>query len=399
MSSSFSPISLAINVGAESYQAHPDVLLGPATYEPRRSRVVMHETLHWWQHLGHGFLSFVAGEDWQRLQEFEATKKVPPTGPWRKEFVRKHPKLGFSALNLHEALTRFWDMHICGPVHLLRLEREEAKWTNDSVFERFDVLEQLGLIYTPDGGYTDKVYALAMEGAGGRYAAAYRLAFDPSESALAGILFPLAAHFAFQTSRPTDFFARFVHELRALVHTPLGFPSIEELWLDLYPRARMRTFGILKAEKEQLLFPITEIFEGPLKSHPGYAMALNVLEYLAAHAAEGKLGKRLRQELPRTSDDFLGVLVLDVLLATPGVPDHRSVLYQHLAPPLVCFSDGARWLLGIVREDAVDPPKEDRAYRIERFEKAAAVSEDLSTRWQAMVDARYAPITSSQPFC
>ena len=118
----FSRLSLVIDVADDWCEPNTLVLRHPAKHDPKRSRIVMHETLHWWQQLGHGFLTFFAAEDWQRLKEFETNGIIPSFGYYSNEFYYEYPYLGFNAFTLNEALTRFWDIHICGPIELLEME-------------------------------------------------------------------------------------------------------------------------------------------------------------------------------------------------------------------------------------------------------------------------------------
>ena len=50
----------------------------------------------------------------------------------RRQYVAKHPQLGFSVRTLHESLTRGWEIHICNPIGVLRLERESRLFTDEA---------------------------------------------------------------------------------------------------------------------------------------------------------------------------------------------------------------------------------------------------------------------------
>jgi hypothetical protein len=389
MGNAFSRISLVIDLAKDWYEPDTLVLREPAKYESLRSRMVMHETLHWWQQLGHGFMTWLAMEDWQRLTEFESTNTVPVPGPRIREFVRKNELLGFSPWTLNESLTRFWDMHICGPLDLLDTEQADKRFTDNQFWERYNALKRTGRLTGPDGtGYSDLAYALAMEGAGGRYARPYQLVIEKTSPKVAGIVFPIAAHFAFQTSRPADYFAQFVELLAPYVQTlPPG--DIEKLWVSFYFTARSLIFPVIKEANEQPLFPIIEIRESGLNSHPGYASGLNAMEYWTAQLPKSNLGKEISRRKPELPESFVGLLALDIFMATPGIPDHRGGLYQMFPPPVVRFADGQIWLLGDVHRRELHPEWNEIERGLPKWQKMAADALEIDKRWNKLLRARY----------
>lgn len=389
LGNTFSRISLVIDLDQDWYEPNTLVLRQPTKYEPSRSRIVMHETLHWWQQLGHGFMTWLAAEDWQRLTRFESTGTVPALGPRMREFVRKNKSLGFSAWTLNESLTRFWDMHICGPLELLELERADKRFTDKEFWKRYDTLRRTNRLAGPDGtGYSDLAYALAMEGAGGRYAGPYQFVIKKTSPKVAGIIFPIVVHFAFQTSRPTDYFAQFV-ELLVPSAQMLSPDDIETLWVDFYFTARSLIFPLIKKANEQPLFPIVEIKKSGLISHPGYARALNAMEYWTAQLPNSNPGKEISRRKPELQDSLVGLLALDIFLATPGVPDHRGGLYQMFPPPVVRFTDGQIWLLGDVHRRELHPEWNDLERGLPEWQKSAADTLKIDKRWNGLLCARY----------
>lgn len=389
MANAFSRISLLIDIAEDWYKPDTLVLRAPAKYEPSRSRIVMHETLHWWQQLGHGFMTWLATEDWRKLIGFESTGTVSAPGPRMREFVRKNELVGFSAWTLNESLTRFWDMHICGPLELLDMEKAERRFTNIVFWERYNKLRQSGRLTGSDGtGYSDLVYALAMEGAGGRYARTYQLVIEKTSPKVAGIVFPIAAHFAFQTSRPTDYFAQFV-ELLAPAAQKLPPDDIETLWVNFYFTARNLIFPVIKEANEQPLFPIVDIRESGLIEHPGYARALNAMEYWATKLPNSNPGKAISHRMPELQDSHVGLLALDIFLASPGVPDHRVGLYQMFPPPVVRFKDGQIWLLGDIHRRELHPEWNDEERGLPEWQQSATDSLEIDKRWNTLLQARY----------
>lgn len=349
----------------------------------------MHETLHWWQQLGHGFMTGLAAEEWKQLMEFETTGIVPPPGSRKCEFARKDEALGFSSSMLNEALTRYWDIHICGPLELLDFERADKHWTDERFWDEYDALRRSDSLTGPDGtGYSDLAYAFAMKGAGGRYARPYQLVVEATSPKIAGIVFPIAAHLAFQTSKPTRYFSEFVNLLAPHANMlPRG--SIESLWIEFYFTARTLIFPVIQKANEQPLFPAVEIRESRLNKHPGYAQALRDIEYWAIQQLHNSTpGKDISRRKPELEKKMVGLLALDIFLATPGIPEHRGALYQMFPPPVVRFADGQRWLLGDVHRRELHPEWTDEERGLPRWEKSARDALEISKRWDKLIQAK-----------
>jgi hypothetical protein len=118
MASGFSRTSLSISV-----DWGPEDLVGKI-----QERVYLHELLHFWQTLSQGYLARQALLEWQRLQRFEQTGEVKANSELDshlRTFFEKHPEWGFSAWNLSEALTRFWDIYLTNPRVLLESRGRE----------------------------------------------------------------------------------------------------------------------------------------------------------------------------------------------------------------------------------------------------------------------------------
>src|SRR5258707_10379907 len=71
-------------------------------------RHLYHETLHFWQFLGFGYLANLVARDWDRLLAFEKTGRVAPLTPEQRAFTEDRGEAGFSAIELLECCTRYW---------------------------------------------------------------------------------------------------------------------------------------------------------------------------------------------------------------------------------------------------------------------------------------------------
>jgi hypothetical protein len=382
-------MSLSIDSDEEWYVPNTLVIRHPCGYEPEKSRIIMHETLHWWQLLGHGFFTWMISEDWKRLTNFEMNGTFGTPGPFLKEFFRKNNELGFSAWILNESLTRYWDMHICGPIELLEMEHKSRIFTDEEFWGRYQELSEKKQLTGPDGtGYSDLVYALAMEGAGGRYADPYNLVIKRTSPKVAGIVFPLAAHFAFQTSRPTDYFVKFV-DLLAPYAVTLPPGDVEDLWIDFYFTARGKIFPVICKENERPLFPIIEIRESGLIDHPGYQIVLRDLEYWTPRLINTNPAKEVKRRKTELEDRQVGLLALDILLSTPGIPDHRGLLYQLFAPYVVKFYDDRNWLLGYTHRSELHPEWSDAKRGLSEFQEKESIALNIDKRWKRFQQAKY----------
>lgn len=235
VASRFRETSLHIHV--DRPDAHPaaDTLLHPKAHESPISRVVLHESVHYWQFLNHGFLARLADEKLRRLKAFEDQGAIEPPGPVQREFQRRYESVGFSAEQLHESVARFWDIHVIGPVELLELELGDPnRRLPDAIQERYAYLKEKGLLQAPDGGYSDLAFRLAMDASAGDYGRPYAIMRDHYPAATADGLFPIAASMAFQSKRPALFFVRLTHMVAPAI--PLEpRKSIEEIWHNAFP--------------------------------------------------------------------------------------------------------------------------------------------------------------------
>src|SRR5215470_14567268 len=87
---SFQHVSAAISVaGTPDTDPTLEVLLRPAACNLALSRVVLHETVHFWQYLSSAYLAEIAMEDWERLKQFEQDGTAGPPGLKRQHFIER----------------------------------------------------------------------------------------------------------------------------------------------------------------------------------------------------------------------------------------------------------------------------------------------------------------------
>lgn len=392
MPSRFRPVSLLIETDLDRAALKPDaVLLHPAGHAPASSRVILHETLHYWQQLSQGFLHRLAAEDLARLEDFEAGRALAPPGPHRREYVRRYQPLGFSAHDLQEALARYWDVHVLGPPLLLSLERADPKlsWSDD-IEARHAALEKAGRLAAPDGsGYSGEAYDLAMTAAAGRYARPYLLLLERMPSMAAAGMFPLIAHMAFQTSRPVPFFTRLI-ECAMPLFDPFGSANrdIEVMWKSTFAPAMSLALHLARILGEP--FDYTPLLCEPEDPRLGRAIPYRWARHRVHVAADVLARREAGEGAAEPADKPGGTAAWELMLrlATPGIAEHRSFLSEWLSPPAIRFGDGECWRLGDVHR-RMRVPEVDEAEQRLSAEQAMIAGEcaALDGRWQAFVRA------------
>lgn len=175
------PVSMVVDVGERWAPPHPFSLAGPKDWRPPLSRAIFHETVHYWQYIGHAHLIHLIAEDWARLKHFDATGQSLPPGNLRRAFTQRMEGAGFSTQDLMEAHARFWDVQALGPPLLIELELDAPNRDVSQVLTRaqYEKLKADGKIwhhFDERGhgvGYSSLSFDLAMRLAAGRYALPY----------------------------------------------------------------------------------------------------------------------------------------------------------------------------------------------------------------------------------
>lgn len=342
MVNAFRPISGLIEVDFPWREAKLAVLLYPSSYAPQDSRIVFHETVHYWQQLGQGFMAKMVEEDWSRLHRFEQTHKSNNPNPYRIEFVRRHAKSSFSAHDLHEALARFWDVHVIGPHRLIEMDFLDPKRRFDDFFKhQYFAFKKKGAIVHPEhGGYSDLAFDMAMAASAGSYAKPYQYVRERFGALVAGVVFPLAGYFSLQTERPIDVFLEVIEAvLPSMENLPKGH-AIHNLWKAYFSIVRHQAIQVAKRLGiGNLSSTAIQVESGALHSHPVYKWSFLEMER-GCHMLKDT---NLAYELASIFDGGLpgslrGKLALDFCLCCPGDTTNRNFLAQWISPPCIRFS-------------------------------------------------------------
>jgi hypothetical protein len=341
-------VSGAITVGsAERLAPTVQVLLEPARYAPRVSRLIFHEAIHFWQHVGSGYLAAIAAEEWARLKAFERQGQSAAPGPRRVAFVSRVSQSGFSARDLHEALARFWDVHVIGPALLLELEFADParQFPGEFVAEYWRLKREGKIVHPVTRGYSGIAYQMAMQAAAGNYAAPYIRTVDRLGWA-GDVVFPLAGYFAFQTDNPVDAFTILVDKVGPRLQPKEPGEAIHDLWRAAFRHVATAALLLAREKGTTLQHIGSEAYDhGGLADHDVWA-AMARLRPPAAQVWRGKPPYPM-DDAPN-DEDLRAMSTLEYVLACPGDPDYREGLVAGLTPPLILFEDGPPWPLGVV---------------------------------------------------
>jgi len=385
MRATLNRVSLVTEIDVPHLPPDPRYFTHLHSFNTQISRVIFHEATHYWQQLSQTFMLMVAAEDWGRLQRFRDGGDAEAAGPLNSILRRPHPNFGYSANDLAESASRYWDILNVGPHNLVESDLATGVVMDDETRDLYDRASFAGLFRSSDDGFSQLTVEIAMRISGGSYALPYlnllaKLGdrYDPQAMAL----FPLLAHWALQTPEPVIFYERFAelagrkvarwskwqHRLGRLMGRRVLFRDLEKMqdlyYLQLSPLMskavtkagyKMYTGGEFLRYSTQRIHTIQAgsksitVMNMPtydsLAGHPVYAWASRWQEEFGRAAMREGRGDDLRN-LFRNPDDS-ATLVADRLLALPGGPEGRALLIEYLQPPIHRFSDDRTWFTGV----------------------------------------------------
>lgn len=382
----FNRISLLIDIDHGSLPPKSLVLRAPIKIRPKVSRIIFHETVHFWQQVSQTFLARLAEEDWCRLKTFETRGRIEQPGPVRTEYTRVYPEYDYSARDLQEGLARYWDVHVISPITLMDLEIEDEKHRiPPAVVAKYTAVKQVAAQIDPSG-YPDHIFELAMSFTAGNYAKPYIHLREKTSSFVAAVLFPLAGHFALQSDQPVPFFAdvlnRAIPMLKDVVQPGA---KIDDVWPIWYHQIRNLAVEIHKERSDRPFYPAGVIIvNGPLNDHPIYYYVSGLLVDLINELNTKEEARQYLVPGYNHEPSMRANLSVDFYTACPGIPTVRSLLISHLAPPAIRFSDGCIWSLRMTHlAESYPEMGEKEASRIERdLRTVADQAVELDDRWR-----------------
>lgn len=377
MESHYQPLSASIHLDFPPPPRSLEALYNPKLSHPRRSRILFHETVHFWQYLNSGYLMRIVEEDWGRLAHFEKTGERRDA-PRRQHYRTKHQKHSIAPRQLVEVFARFWDVQVVGPPALLAAEIEEGL-AKAPIIERYRALERGGLLtpHSDQGGYRWESFELAMEGPGGGWAQPYATLRNQCPTRAASIFFPVAAALSLKTDDPVSTYMFLMSGVRAFEHALKAAESPHQLWR----WGHDFLFDLLtELPTEQLLGTGIKVAgEGPLGQT---ALWKWLISYTLRAAAE--IAARDAPDLSMLEAVPKGINELSFLLACPGDSNSRSLLVPLLLPSRVTYSDGSSWSPAKDAARSLGTPEAQLA----TFDQVGVLSGEIAARWSLFQDVR-----------
>lgn len=362
----FSHISLLIDLDCEWWLPAPATFTDTATYFPKRSARLVHESIHYWQQLSHGYLLRLAEEDWHQLLEWESGGHAS-TGPIREKFKRPQGVHGFSASDLSECLARFWEVLYVGPDIVLRNAAAAARRASPTG-EVPESLAKLAGLELP----TAETVELAMK-LSGRYSLPFAVVRRVVGLPDVLFVFPFLAHFALKTTQPVQFFDRFLTEasLRLVdAAKEIGISAWDsDLVVQLYALARRCCREIVETDGDEMLDAPSLHATTGLADNPAYVWPFQQLARLSVEAG------------PWALDD--PAANIDASICLPAFEQARALLVARLTPPCLRFRDRQILALGeLVRSSWLSSTPDE----IDAAETAAQAVLDTHARWENFQD-------------
>jgi hypothetical protein len=356
MRAAFTHVSLLIDLPHEPWSVGPQAYFATAKPFPRRSRILVHESMHYWHQICHGYLLSLGQEDWLRMRAWEQDGITTPS-PFRDGYGTRTGRHRISPHDLCECLSRFWEVLFVG-ADVLRNAVDEAT-TKDPRRGPPEELKDMAARKTSDV----HTLSMAME-LSGAYARPFLVVRHAFDVGVGPVLFPLLVHFALKTPRPVEYFDRFVDEVAPGIAARITAPSSRvvefgELAKALYPHVLEHCAGLVRETDGTGLLNASNLFtESPLRENAAYAWSLR------RWAAAAKV---------------FGEVSMDAAVCIPIVDEFRRLLTWGITPPCVRFADGTT--LGLCHR--FDTARHDVAPDdVAAAEAVAGECRSLQERWE-----------------
>ncbi|TDD26333.1 hypothetical protein E1218_13210 [Kribbella turkmenica] len=309
--------------------------LNDPAWGDRLPRLLIHETVHFWQLLGSGYLTRLVADEWQRLLALEADGTLLAESA-RVAAHRDPTAVPFAADELVEAWCRYWDVHIRGPLRVMaeeHLERPEGPTRPEAY------------------SHTDYDFVMTHGPLEQLYARPYRWLLDRTggDSLICNALFPFVVFTAFASDEPVTFVREAMGRL--LTDDVIAFVRraaaeqrylINQVWLAIAETVLQQHLGPLLVELSgpSLMVGSELVCEPPLSVHP-------LLGPYAVKAAKSNFGLWAAYFYPAGAGDSpayaseLSRLAREgpviAQLCMPGQPWYRLTLGALVPPPVIRF--------------------------------------------------------------
>jgi hypothetical protein len=310
------------------------------------SRVLYHESIHFWQFLSSGYVANLIGAEWDRFKHYERTGEILPEGTRLQNYPIRKESIPFSSAELVECWARYWDVHTRSPAQIIREEGIELTSLPPIEVDRGDIVPY----------YTQIAYDTVMQGGKNPelYAAPYvwLLQKASGDSKFVNFVFPIITHYAFGSPDPVGVFynafkrANQSSKLRELIKQQTG--NINLAWLMIWKDVTEK--AILPVLSEMSMPDYTSGFDviqrGTLKDHPIFSEYHANIQPLRGHL------KLMRKGMSALMEQGVDELKIEkymlcempfhdawIIFGLPGQPEYRELLGQHLPPPRIRFEN------------------------------------------------------------
>ena len=317
-------------------------------------RLLIHESIHFWQFFSSGYLANLLADDWLRVKKFNDEKIVAATAGNVEKHFKKENGYPFSASELTECWARYWDVHTRNPREILQ---------EDEVLSGKPEIHKL-LNSAIDINYPQR-YSMALfdtfmsEGKDCKsYAEPYRwmLTASTSGSRFVNTIFPPLIHGAFGSPYPVQLFCEAFYVIetsKQLKRDMLAHmnANIHFNWFHNWQVViNIINQVVLKMKMPQYTSGLQVIERGPLKTHPIYQMysgrirklftALTLFSFEAKPIKEIKISEEDSAEAVEFMErDMCSKFGGWIAFGLPGQPNYRGFLGLHIPPPCIHFSN------------------------------------------------------------
>ncbi len=308
------------------------------------SRILYHESIHFWQFLSSSYIASLVADEWSRLLHFEATGELLPTTERVELHSLPRSDYPFSLAELVEAWARYWDVHTRGPIAIIQEEGipvhdQALLWQNfgkDSLFYSgvaFDTIMQVG----EDCEVYGRPYRWLLERLNGN-------------SAVAALLFPIVVYSAFNSPYPIDVFNLCIeaalrsNALQQILSNRTGDVNLD--WLTNY---RFIVESIVRPVFKILGIPFFvngfEVIQNScLKNHPIFSeyptrFQFLISEYFNVFSPTPYQGDPNGEKYVVSLTKAGKAMPLVYVFGLPGQPFYRALLGHLVPPPQIGFKN------------------------------------------------------------
>jgi hypothetical protein len=353
--------SLCVELRVQAFPFNIGYWEGPAYFDIAPVRILIHETIHFFQMLSMGFLTNLCLETWRSAVEFEKTGVANKYNDLQEELERRDADLGFSALDLVETHARFWDVHILGPEKVRTFE-EQPRQYHEAVGNPVQTRDSMMPVKSYNGEQFDAAMTVSS------YGEPYRRAIELWDSQRAVVMFPMAAYFALQSRHPLKTYKKIERVVREEVPRFGRAISIHDEWRRFFDPMQIACQRIALEESGSYLVPGRDVLQR--SRAVGLSENQNKVFFLYRYV--------MNESERRSSQE-----AIDERFCFPGDPRNRGMLIGSFLPPRVIMVDD-EWAPKPLIADTITNRLQLEGHKGVSYESLAAEAKDINRRVRNM---------------